>query len=128
MERQTGQNYFFLTAMFMTIESIIGSIVQLAHRSRANHNMLIPPKPAAGSGFLLSLESDHLNNRNAFQAWDFEQAFFKISYVAREGVQTKSQSVTCADISNPARASHSGDSGLYFSQLSLILKDLIGLW
>ena len=40
--------------------------------------------------------SELQQNRDAFEAWDFKQAFFKISYVAREGLQTKSKSVTYA--------------------------------
>ena len=105
--------------------------------------MLIHPNPRPDPVSYSVIEFTELwsltifkNNRDAFEASDFEQAFFKISYnVAREGLQK-----SCSDLCSKAYlvsyfifpiqlfASHSADSGHYFSQLPLILKDLIGLW
>ena len=68
--------------------AVIGSIVQLAHCSRANHNMLIHPNPRPDPVSYSVIEFTELwsltiflNNRDAFEASDFEQAFFKISYM-----------------------------------------------
>ena len=105
--------------------------------------MLIHPNPRPDPVSYSVIEFTELwsltifkNNRDAFEASDFEQAFFKISYIsARKSTDQEQVSYLCSKayfvsffILPIQRASHSTDSGLYFSQLPLILKDLIRLW